>query len=191
MRHAEHGHALFGQFDHCIQNLFDHLGVKRRCRFIEQHDARTHTQRTGDCHTLLLTAGQLARILVGLIGDLHLFKEVHRRFFGFFLGCLTNPDRSQRAVFQNGQVREQVEVLEAHANLGPDLVDVFQIRRQDRAVHGDPPALVFFQRVDAADQGGFTGTRRARDNDPFATIDGQVDIPQHVERAVPFVHFLD
>ena len=115
--YANHGHAFFGQLDHRVEHLFDHLWVKRGCWFVEQHDPWLHAKRTGNRHTLLLSTGQLTRILHRLIRDLNLFKEVHRDLFGFFLGCFTHPDRRQRAVFQNRQMREQVEVLKAHANL--------------------------------------------------------------------------
>mmetsp|Transcript_18353 Transcript_18353/g.29547 ORF Transcript_18353/g.29547 Transcript_18353/m.29547 type:complete len:286 (+) Transcript_18353:299-1156(+) len=50
---------------------------------------------------------------------------------------------------------------------------------------------MFLQRVDAADQRGFTGPGRARNHDPFALINRQVDVTQHVKGAVPLVHLVD
>ena len=155
--HTEHGHAFFGQFDHCIKHLFDHLRIKRRCRFIKQHDAGAHAQRPGNRHTLLLTTGQLTRVFVGLFWDFHLFQESASPFLRLLsCGVLRTQIGAKRAVFQNGQMREQVKVLEAHANLGPDLVDVLEVRGQQGAIHRDGPFLVLLQCVDTADQRGFT-----------------------------------
>src|SRR2546421_6952785 len=41
--------------------------------------SRPHAQRARDGDALLLAARKLARILVRLLGDLHLGEEVHRR----------------------------------------------------------------------------------------------------------------
>ena len=49
---------------------------------------------------------------------------MHRGFFGFFLGRFPHPNRGQSTVLKDRQMREEVEVLETHANFGPDLVDV-------------------------------------------------------------------
>src|ERR1700761_6551925 len=40
MGDAKHGHAAFGQLDHDVEHLLDHLGVERRGRLVEQHDFR-------------------------------------------------------------------------------------------------------------------------------------------------------
>jgi hypothetical protein len=60
-------------------------------------------------------------------GIFTLVEEMHRDLFGLLLGRLAHPDRRQRAVFQDRQMREQVEVLEHHPDLGPDPVDILQI----------------------------------------------------------------
>ncbi len=67
-------------------------------------------------------------------------------------------------------MREEVEVLETHADLRPDLVDVLEVRGQNSPIDLNQTLLVLFQSVDAADQRGLTGTRRSADNNPFATI---------------------
>ena len=46
-------------------------------------------------------------------------------------------------------------MLKAYSNLTPNLVDVFQIRRQFNPIHNDIALLMFFQAVDATDQRGF------------------------------------
>ena len=55
-------------------------------------------------------------------------------------------------------MREQVEVLEAHADFAANFVDLFQIVRQLDAIHKDLSSLMFFQTVDTTDHRGFAGT---------------------------------
>ena len=155
VRHAQHGHALLRETDHRVEHFLDHFRVERRGRLVEQHDARIHAQRTRDGDALLLTAGELAGIFVGLLRNLDAGEEVHRALLGLLLRHLAHPDRRQGAVLEDGQMWKEVEVLEHHANLGTDPVDVLDVRRQPGAIDRDRAFLMFFQRVDAADQGGF------------------------------------
>jgi hypothetical protein len=52
-------------------------------------------------------------------------------------------------------MREQVEMLEHHPDLGAHLVDVLQIVGQLDPVDHDLAGLMFLKPVDAADQRGF------------------------------------
>lgn len=61
VRHADHGHAVLGQLDHGIEHLTD-PEIESRGRLVEQHDPGLHAERSGDRHTFLLPAGQLARV---------------------------------------------------------------------------------------------------------------------------------
>ena len=58
---------------------------------------------------------------------------------------LRTPDRRERDVVNDGQVREQVELLEHHADLGADLLDVAQVVGELDAVDDDLPVLVGLQ----------------------------------------------
>jgi 23S rRNA A2030 N6-methylase RlmJ len=64
---------------------------------------------------------------------------VHRDLLGILLGHLLHPDRAERAVLEDGEVREQVEVLEHHADLAADLVDLLEVVGQLDAVDDDRP----------------------------------------------------
>ena len=55
MSHADHGHTLFGQQTHGIENFAYKLGIECGGGLIKQHVARFHCQRTGDGKALLLT----------------------------------------------------------------------------------------------------------------------------------------
>ena len=61
----------------------------------------------------------------------------------------------QAQVVERGQVREQVEALEHHADLGAHLVDLPQVLGQLDALDDDAAFLVDLQAIDAADQGRF------------------------------------
>jgi hypothetical protein len=54
---------------HHVEHLVDHLGVEGRGGLVEEHDLGVHGQRPGDRHALLLAAGELRRVLGGLIFD--------------------------------------------------------------------------------------------------------------------------
>ena len=175
--------------DHGVEHLLDHLRIERRGRLVEQHDLRVHAQRAGDRDALLLAAGQLARIFAGLLGDLDALEIVHRDLLGVaLLGILRTQIGASVQVLQHGQVREQVEVLEHHADLAADLVDLLEVVGELDAVDDDAALLVLLQAVDAADHGRFAGAGRPADDDALAARDAQVDVAQHVEFAVPLVH---
>jgi len=69
VRDHHHGHALGRERYHDVEHLVDHLGVERRGRLVEQHGDGVHGERTGDRDALLLAAGQLARIFLGVRGE--------------------------------------------------------------------------------------------------------------------------
>ena len=84
-------------------------------------------------------------------------------------------------------MREQVEVLEHHADLAPDDVDAAQIIGQLGAVDDDLAGLVLFESVDAADHGRLAGARRPGHNDALALHHLEVDVAQHMKIAIPLV----
>jgi hypothetical protein len=60
--------------------------------------------------------------------------------------------------------------------------------RRTRSIDENCAALVFLQRVDAADHRGFAGAGRSANDDAFAAFDLQADVAQHMEVAEPLVH---
>lgn len=85
-------------------------------------------------------------------------------------------------------MREEVEVLEHHADFTTHLIDLFQIVGEFDAIDIDGAGLVLFQPVDAADHGRFARAGRAGNDDTLTAHDLEVDIAQHVEVAIPLVH---
>jgi len=102
--------------------------------------------------------------------------------------CCWPPEKC--AVFENRQMREQIELLEDHADLSADLVNRLQVIGKFDAVHEDGAFLVFLQPIDAANHRGFAGTRRATDYDALALCNLQIDVAQYVKLSVPLVDVL-
>ena len=67
--HDDHRHALLGEADHDVEHLVDHLGVEGGGRLVEEHDLGVHRERARDRDALLLAAGELGRVLLGLVRD--------------------------------------------------------------------------------------------------------------------------
>jgi hypothetical protein len=64
----DHGHPLVGEFFHDGEHLARHLGIERAGGLVEEHQRWPHGQRAGDRDSLLLTARELARVAVPLVG---------------------------------------------------------------------------------------------------------------------------
>ena len=149
----EHGDAGVRQFAHDGQYFVDHFRVERGSRLIKQKHLGVHCQCPRDCHALLLTARKLNRVLVRLILQPDAFEQRHGLCFRIRARHLANADRRERDVSQNGQVREQVETLEDHANLAPDGVEVLNIVVEFDAVDDDFTGVVLLQPVERTQEG--------------------------------------
>src|SRR5581483_10712872 len=105
-------------------------------------------------------------------------------------------DRSFDDVAERGQMREQVEALEHHANLAAlardvalgvlDELAVALAIADQMAVHQDATLLDLLQMVDAADEGGLAGARRADDHHHLALFHLQRDVLENLVLAEPF-----
>ena len=108
--------------DHHVEHLVDHLRVERRGRLVEEHHLGVHRQRPGDGDPLLLAAGELRP------GSLSAWSATPTRSSSsrarFSASALDSPrdlDRAERDVLEHRLVREQVERLEHHADVGAQL----------------------------------------------------------------------
>ncbi len=183
----DHGHAVLGERGHGFEHLLDHLGVERGSRFVKQHDFRIHAERARDRDALLLAAGKLARIFLRLLGNLDPGEQRHRQRFGVALRHMANPDRRERAILKNRQVRKEVEALEHHADLAAHLIDALDVRRQLHPVDHDRPALMLLEPIDAANERGLARSGRAANDNALPAPHRQVDVAQRVKGAIPLV----
>ena len=139
------------------------LGVEVRERLVEEQHARLDDQRAGKRHALLLTAGELAGVVVGPVGQTHLFQHAAADGVGLLPGHPAGHDESLGHVLQGGLVPEQVVVLEHESRLfaqagdigtaGVGEVEVFAIKGQLAAVGG-------LEKVQTPQKGGLAGAGR-------------------------------
>ncbi|MCY1432181.1 hypothetical protein D9M71_481710 [compost metagenome] len=191
MGHADHGHAFHGQGLHHVEHLADHFRVERRGRLVEQHHLRLHAQRTGDGHALLLAAGQARGVFLGLLTDADLGQQRPRLLLTLGLAALAHDLLRQAEVFQHGHVREQVEVLEDHADFAAIGVDVGLRVGQVDAVDAHRTGVELLQAVQAAQEGRLAGAGRADHHQHLALghIGGDVvDGTHHLTAGIENLH---
>src|SRR5713101_3754436 len=108
VRHHHHGHAFLGEIRHDV----------------EEHDPRLHGEGAGDGHALLLSAREICRVLVRLVGDADAREEIPGDLLGLGRREPLDLRRRQHDVLEHRHVREEVEGLEDHAHLGPELGEI-------------------------------------------------------------------
>src|SRR6478735_11646537 len=177
----DHRHAAAGQLGHHVEHLGDHLRVEGRGRLVEQHHLGVHRERTCDRDTLLLTTGELRGVLLGLGLHTDPFEQLHRPLLGGGLAHLADLDRPERDVLEDRLVREQVERLEDHPDVGTQVGELLALLGQLLAVDGDRARLDRLEPVDGAAQRRLARPGRTDDHDDLAGADGEVDVLEHVQ----------
>ncbi|MNM42719.1 hypothetical protein D3C81_535640 [compost metagenome] len=170
--HVDHGHAqaLVQVFDFHL-HVFTQLFVECAERFVHQHQLRLEHQRAGQCHTLLLTAGQLRRVTLGEGVELDHAQD----FFDPVADVAfvqTAHGQRERQVLGDRHVREQRVILEHHA-------DVTLVRRH--VVDGAPGQQDFtrsrcFETGEHHQAGGLAGAGRPEQGEEFAFANVQVEV---------------
>jgi hypothetical protein len=87
-------------------------------------------------------------------------------------------------------MRIQIEMLEHHTDIAPDLVDIGLLVAQPDAVHDQFPVRNRFQPVDATDERAFAGAGRPDYDDDLAGMDGQINVFEHMEMPVMLVDLM-
>ena len=195
----DHGHALGGEGAHGAEYLARQLGIECGGRLVKEHDVGLHGKRACDGNALLLSAGELARVVVLAIGEPDLREEFAR--VGENLILLHALDMAGRLdeVLDDGHVGKEVELLKNHACGHEDAsyVRCTRIGRRGLAVFrpteffpadGNLPAINGFKFVDAAEQGGFAGAGGADDGEHLTAREAEVDAAQDAKRAKGFVN---
>ena len=166
-----HGHLLLRKILHDVQNFSDHLRIQRGGRLVEKHDFRSHAECPDNGDTLLLSAGQLARIGVGTVRETDLPQKIQRVLLRLLFLEALQLRGCQRQVPHDIHMREQVELLEHHTHSLTVLVDV-RLRIADvDSVKNDLAAGGLLEPVQAAEEGGFSGAGGADDADHIALLD--------------------
>ena len=126
-----------------------------------------------------------------LVGDAHAVEELHRLRVGLLAGPLLDPDRRKCDVLEHALVGEQVERLEHHAHIGPELRERGALFRKAFAVDGDLARVDGLEPVDRTAQGGFAGAAGPDHHDDLAAVHHCVDVVQHVQFAEVLVDVVD
>ena len=102
------------------EDLLGGAGIEGRGGLVTQQHLGIGGQRTGDGHTLLLTAGELGGIGLGLIGQAHQLQQFVSPFHRLFL-AYARQFHGETDVLQARPLHQQIEVLEDHGDLPPRL----------------------------------------------------------------------
>jgi hypothetical protein len=109
-------------------------------------------------------------------------EQRHAARVGLVPAAAEHLDLGDRQVLGDGHVREQLEVLEHHADVRTQLRQVGLRVADGGAVDEDVALLEGFEAVHAFDQRGFAGAGRAADDDDLALFDLVRAVGQHLGR---------
>ena len=188
------GGSAAGQVPDDREHLADQLRIQGRGRLVEHDQPRLQRERAGDRDALLLPAGQLPRIGLGLVGEPDPLQQRPAALVRLSPGAAAVREQSLGDVVQDGQMREEVEVLEDE----PDARPLFEDRPLGQFLepvavdaHADQLAadahvsrVQFLQVVDGAKQSGLAGSGRAEQDGHLPGFHGQIDAVEDAVRAV-------
>ena len=179
----ENGHAAAGQLPDDVQHLLDHFRVQSGGWLVKKHDLRLHGHGPDDGQPLLLAAGELPGILIGLVPQAHPAQQGHGLLFRLILGDLLFQNRGQCHIFQHRQVGEHIEMLEHHADALAVLGDVQLFVGDVLSLEEDLAAVRGFQQVQATEKRGLAAAGGADDGHHLAPADSRGDALQHLQLA--------
>ena len=192
MGYIDHGRAgLDVQALQLGTHIYAELCVKVGQRLVHQQQMRLGSDSTGDCNALLLAAGQLGRITVNVLTDLHAGECVLDAAVYLCLGQLLDVE-AEGDVLADGHVRPQSVGLEHEVEVAlargseVSLGSVYDLL----AVHEDGAVLRLLQTGYNAQGGGLAAAGRAEQGHEVAVLDGEVDVLQDVVFAVVFINML-
>ena len=124
-----------------------------------------------------MTAGELRRILIGLIAKSHFIQEFKGDLFGLLFRHLAHLNRCQGEVLQHRHIFKKIEVLENHPDFGANPVNVgFVI--DFFAIDIDVPFGRLLQVRDAAQKRTLTRARGPDDHDHFTIFNFHIHLGQ-------------
>ena len=174
VRHDHHRHAFTGEFSHDGQHLADHLGIEGARGLVEEENLRFHGQRAGDRDALLLAAGEPRGEFVDLVFQANAREQAVRRLTGLIFRQPSELHGRERDILRDGEMREQVEMLENHSHPAPDAVDIAV--RNLLAVNQHLTGIRCFEPVQAAEEGALPGARGPDDTYFLAAGDGDGEV---------------
>ncbi len=112
--------------------------------------------------------------MVGAVCQANAAQLAHGFFGGFFVGHFLDLCQPQFDVAEGGEVVEEQEVLEDHADVLANLVLIGAFGGDLEVIQPDLPLIGAGEQVDAAQQRALAGAARTDDHDRVAFVDRQV-----------------
>ena len=161
-----------------IEDRARRLRIERRGRLVAEQHLRFRGQRPRDADALLLAAGKLRRIARALIGEADELQQ--RQHLARDRGPVEARDlERQRDILEGGARRQQVEMLEHHADRAPHAPPLALAGRGDvDIVDDDAPGARPLEPIDQADQRRFAGAGPTDDPENRPARHRKVDAAQ-------------
>ena len=135
----------------------------------------------GDGDALLLTAGELRGVVVGLVGQSDDLEQLLHALVGLCAGHAGQLEGVAH-IAGDGLLHQQIELLKDHGDLLAQLAQLLAVHFEDAfAVDEDIAGGRGFEAVHAADQRGLASAAEADDAEDFALLDLQADVFDGVE----------
>ena len=156
----QHGHAFATELLDDPQHPVDHFRIQCRSGLVKHQQLRIHSHGAGDAHTLLLPAGQCARIPIMKIGKSHTIELLNSDLAGFIRLDSLGIHQRFGHILQCRLVQKQVVVLKHEPDFRTHLVNVGrfgsgQIHKTITEIDGT--GIRVLKEIQNAQQCGFTG----------------------------------
>src|SRR6266446_2787434 len=179
----DHGHAAFTQGAHDFEHRADQLGIERARRLVEQHHPGLERDRASAGDALLLAARELARRVVGAVGQPHPLERGAAELVGLGARLARHLAQGERHVAERRHGRIEVEGLEHHADALARMVDVGSGIEHVDAVDHHRAGGRLLQPVEAAQQGRLARAGRADHEHQLALGHREIDALQDMKGA--------
>ena len=165
-----------------LEDLARRLGVERARGLVAEQNFGVRGEGAGDGHALLLSAGELRGIGLGLILEPHDLEEFQSSLFApLLLSPQSGKLHREADVSEAVSLHQQVEALEDHRDLAPRRAELRGGHRvQTLSVHDDLALRRALEHIDTAHERGFAGTAHADDAVDVAVRNGQGDVLERV-----------
>lgn len=129
------------------------------------------SERAGNSDPLLLSAGELFRVVAGAIFQPHFLQNLRRLGIGMAASHALYLAWGQCDVLQNRQVWKQVVALKNNADLFAQHLQIDFLTVHLASADMEFAALDSFQAVDTVQGGGFAGTAASDEGDDLTALD--------------------
>ena len=172
-------------------HVYPESGIEVRKRLVQKKELGAGGDCTGDCHTLLLTAGKLVGISVAVFCDSHGLQRLHDGLLDLILLHLLDL-QTEGHIVENSHMGPEGIALEHQVQtaLGRFLIEGLFGIDDGPVIHGHFSALRLLQSGDNPQCGGFSATRRSQKGHEIPVFDCQIDVFENVVLSVEFIDML-